>query len=236
MSSRIRRERCTSIKDKEGPKEGNEDMSEFRFYSKLDLTILVGRRAKNGRQLLEGLRHVPESSIYFHTHKFLLQYHYITPVPPNDFAQWAITSLNDDLLGERLSSIDVVRYDSLTALKESIIKVVEEHVSENGSRRECPPGEEFHFMASQAFIIPTPIVVRTLEEFAAHLEHVSLNSLYHHMFDARLRLGRGENDFSAWFRGIGKEGLAEEVQKLDPYLHTLEGLRKRLEVLVRRHA
>lgn len=177
-----------------------------------------------------------EESIYFHTHKFLLQYHYITPVPPNDFAQWAITSLNDDLLGERLSSIDVVRYDSLTALKESIIKVVEEHVSENGSRRECPPGEEFHFMASQAFIIPTPIVVRTLEEFAAHLEHVSLNSLYHHMFDARLRLGRGENDFSAWFRGIGKEGLAEEVQKLDPYLHTLEGLRKRLEVLVRRHA
>ncbi|MBI4417382.1 MAG: hypothetical protein HY563_01305 [Ignavibacteriales bacterium] len=211
-------------------------MNEFRFYSKLDLTVLLGRRAKNSRQLLEGLRHVPDASIYFHTHKFLLQYHYVTPVPPNDFAQWALLSLNDDLLGERLSSIDVVQYGNLGDLRASIMKVVEEHVEANGSRRECPPGEEFHFMASQAFIVPTPIVVHTLQEFAAHLEHVSLNSLYHHMFDARLRLGRGENDFSAWFRGIGKPELAEEVKKLDPYLHTLEGLRKRLAVLVRRYA
>lgn len=211
-------------------------MTEFRFSSKLDLTILLGRRAKNSRQLLEGLKQVPDTSVYFHTHKYLLQYHYITPVPPNDFAQWSLTSLNDDLLGERLSSIDVVQFNSLAALRESLVRVVEDHVAANGSRRECPPGEEFHFMASQAFIVPTPIVVRTLEEFAAHLEHVSLNSLYHHMFDARLRLGRGENDFSAWFRGIGKPELADEVKRLDPYLHTLEGLRKRLTVLVRRHA
>lgn len=210
-------------------------MSEFRFYSKLDLTILMGRKAGTCQELLEGLREVPDASIYFHTHRFLLQYHYLTPVPPNDFAQWALTSLNDDILGEKLSSIDVIRFGTIDELRKSIVEVVESHCASNGAKQESPPGEEFYFMASQSFIFPTPIVAQSLTEFKNHLEHVSLNSLYHHMFDARLRLGRGENDFSAWFRGIGKPELADEVMKLDPYLHTLEGLRKRIEVLVQRY-
>jgi len=210
-------------------------MSEFRFYSKLDLTVLLGKKAKNCQQLLDGIKQVPDSSIYFHTHRFLLQYHYLTPVPPNDFAQWALTSLNDDVLGEKLSSIDVIRFEDIGELRQRIVEVVGTHLSANGGKRESPSGEEFHFMASQSFIFPTPIVARSLAEFKTHLEQVSLNSLYHHMFDARMRLGRGENDFSAWFRGIGKPALADEIMRLDPYLHTLEGLRKQIEVLVQRH-
>jgi hypothetical protein len=210
-------------------------MNEFRFYSKLDLTILLKKKAKTSGQLLECLKEVPDTSIYFHTHLFLLHYHYLTPVPPNDFAQWALTSLNDDILGEKLSSIDIIRFDSIAELRKRIIEVVETHVAENGGKRESPDGEEFHFMASQSFIFPTPILAQSLSEFRTHLEQVSLNSLYHHMFDARLRLGRGENDFSAWFRGIGKPELADEVMRLDPYVHTLEGLRKRIEVLVHRY-
>jgi len=210
-------------------------MNEFRFYSKLDLAILLGRKAVNCRELLGGVRQVPDASIYFHTHRFLLQYHYLTPVPPNDFAYWALTSLNDDILGEKLSSIDVILFGTIRELRKRIVDVLETHLSANGGKQESPPGEEFHFMASQSFIFPTPIIARSLSEFNIHLEQISLNSLYHHMFDARLRLGRGENDFSAWFRGIGKPELADEVMKLDPYLHTLEGLRKRIRVLVNRY-
>ena len=62
---------------------------------------------------------------------------------------------------------------------------------------------------------------------------MSINSLYYHMFDAKLRLERGENDFSAWFRGLGLEALAREMHSLDPYTYTLEGLRKRIMVLGR---
>jgi hypothetical protein len=57
-------------------------------------------------------------------------------------------------------------------------------------------------------------------------------SLYYHVFDAHLRLENGENDFSRWFRSLTLEGLADEVSRLDPYAYTLEGLRKRLLVLV----
>lgn len=210
-------------------------MSEFRFYSKHDLTILVGKRARTGKELLECLREVPESSIYYHTHKFLQQYHYLTPAPPNDFANWAINSLNDDLLGEKLSSIDVVQFEKISALRDRFIEVIEKHLAAKENDRESPPGEEFHFMASQTFVFPTSYVVHTLAEFGSVLERVTINSLYHHMFDAKLRLGRGENDFSAWFRGLGKDQLANEVKKFDPYAYTLEGLRKRILVLVKRH-
>jgi hypothetical protein len=211
-------------------------MSEFRFYSKLDLTILLGKRATDAQQLLDGLESVSDSSIYFHTHRYLLQYHYLVPVPPNDFANWALTSLNDDLLGEQLSSIDIVQFESIRVLREEIINVVKSYLGRNaGKKRECPPGEEFHFMATQTTIFPTPLISHSLEEFAVHVGQTSLRSLYYHMFDARLRLGRGENDFSAWFRSMGKAELADKVRKLDPYLSTLEGLRTQIKTLVKRY-
>jgi len=211
-------------------------MSEFRFYSKLDLTILLGKRACDAEQLLEGLESVPDTSIYYHTHKYLLQYHYLTPVPPNDFANWALTSLNDDVLGEQLSSIDIVQFESIGALRSAITDVVKSYLGKHpGKKRECPPGEEFHFMATQTAILPTPLIARTLEEFAVQISQLSLHSVYYHMFDAHLRLGRGENDFSAWFRSIGKPELADEVRKLDPYLSTLEGLRTQIKALVKRY-
>lgn len=210
-------------------------MSEFRFHSKLDLTILLGKKAQNARQLLEGLRTVPDSSIYYHTHRFLHQHHYMTPQAPNDMAQWVINSLNNDILGEQLSSVDVVQFDTIEEVRQRFIEVIEGHVAANGNKLESPPGEEFYFLACQTFVFPTPYVVDNLKEFLSVLERVTINSLYHHMFDARLRLGRGENDFSAWFRGLGKTELADEVKRFDPYAHTLEGLRKRIAVLVRRH-
>lgn len=210
-------------------------MAEFRFYSKLDLTTIIGQKAKNARQLLEQLRTVPDASIYFHTHRFLQQHHYLTPQPPNDFAHWVINSLNDDVLGELLSSIDVVQYGDIPAIREELLRVIEQHIQSNGNKLECPAGEEFYFLGCQTFIFPTAYTATSLKEFLAVLEHVSVNSLYHHMFDAKLRLGRGENDFSAWFRGLNKPELADEVKRFDPYAYTLEGLRKRIAVLVRRH-
>jgi hypothetical protein len=211
-------------------------MSKFHFYSKLDLTILLGKRATDAEQLLAGIESVPDSSIYFHTHKYLLQYHYLTPVPPNDFANWALTSLNDDVLGEQLSSIDIMQSGTIPELRGRIAEVVKTYIEKHPkNKRECPPGEEFYFKATQTAILPTPIVSLSLEEFAVHIDKISLHSLYYHMFDSRLRLGRGENDFSAWFRDIGKPELADKVQKLDPYLSTLEGLRSQIKALVKKY-
>lgn len=90
-------------------------------------------------------------------------------------------------------------------------------------------------MASRTYVLPTPHVAHNLAEFVEILGKVSINSLYFHVFDARLRLERGENDFSAWFRRLGKIELAERSKRLDPYSRTLEGLRREIIAMVNKH-
>ena len=67
-----------------------------------------------------------------------------------------------------------------------------------------------------------------LEEFLSSLKKVSIYSLYYHMFEARLRTSRGSNDFSLWFNERGETALAKQIERLDPYTHTLEELRSRI--------
>ncbi|MBI2231457.1 MAG: hypothetical protein HYU46_20455, partial [Deltaproteobacteria bacterium] len=86
-------------------------MSAFHFFTKLDQTLLLGLRATTIQELLIGIRSVPDASIYFHTHRFLHQHHFLSPEPPNDFAYWVTNVLGDDALAERLWSVDPVRFD-----------------------------------------------------------------------------------------------------------------------------
>ena len=210
-------------------------MEAFHFCTKLDQTILLGKKATTIRELLEGIRSVPKASIYHHTHRFLQAFHYLTPEPSNDFAYWITDIMNDAVLGEQLASTDIIQFQDIASLRERLTETVESHIAGNGSISRCPPGQEFHFMASRLFVLKTPYVAHNLAELKENLVLVSTNSLYYHMFDAKLRLENGENDFSRWFRSFSKFELANEVDRLDPYSYTLEGLRKRLIILVNKY-
>jgi hypothetical protein len=89
------------------------------------LTLLTNRRARNVAELLGHVREVPGSSIYFHTHHFLIQHHYLSPEPPNDFAYWVSNVLGEDRLGEQLAAIDIIQFRKLAVLRERIIAVME---------------------------------------------------------------------------------------------------------------
>lgn len=210
-------------------------MDPFAFHTKYDQTLLLGRKARNLRTLLDGIQTVPETSIYFHTHRFLLQHHFLSPEPPNDFAYWATDVLNDDVVGEQLSSIDIIQYSSIADVRAYFVETLERHLAAADRHPECPRGEEFHFMASRTFVLPTPYAAQTLEEFTGVLSQISISALYYHVFDARLRLQRGDNDFSRWFADRGYPALADEMRRLDPYTHTLEGLRSNIIRMVQRY-
>jgi hypothetical protein len=210
-------------------------MSPFYFHTKLDQTLLLGTKAGNVRELLEKLTSVPHMSIYYHTHRFLQQHHYLSPEPPNDFAYWVTDVLNDAPLGERLSSVDIIQFNTIEDLKASFVRILEEHLADAERIPDCTPGEEFHFMSCKTFVMQTPHAASSLAEFSDCLARVSVNSLYYHVFDAKLRLARGQNDFSRWFGDMGLMELSEAVAQLDPYTYTLEGLRNRILKLVRQH-
>jgi hypothetical protein len=203
-------------------------MDEFRFKTRLDQTLLLGLKARNVRELLEGIESVPDSSIYHHTHRYLQQHHYLSPEPPNDFAYWIREVLNDRPLAEEIASIDTVQFGSIPALRKALAGAIRPRCGAGETLRDCPPGGEFHFMASRIFVLGTPHAAANLGEFLSALRLVTVGSLYFHIFEARLRLGRGENDFSFWFRAHGMPDLADRIASLDPYSYTLEGLRNEI--------
>jgi len=208
----------------------------FIFFTRLNLVNLLGTRARNPIELLKGLKVVPLSSIYYHTHRFLQQHNYLSPEPPNDFAYWLTNVLNLKKLGEAFASIDTISFETLDDIREVFVKILVEYISKDRSMAKCAPGEEFHFMSCTTFVLPTRFTAINLEEFVEVLKKVSINSLYYHIFEARLRLGRDDNDFARWCESMNEKALAAQLSKLDPYTYTLETLRARIVHLITKYA
>jgi len=211
----------------------------FRFFTRLHLSELTGLKASTIGQLLDMLKEVPGSCIYHHTHRFLQQHQYLSPEPPNDFAYWISEVLGEDELGEMLASIDTVQYSQIRLLREKIIQTIEEYLSSNPTAKLkfARKGEEFHFIKTMSFVLPTKYVVSDLMEFTDVLEKITIYSIYFHIFESRLRLEKPTNDFSYWIEtSIGDKELAEQISRLDPYTRTLEDLRLAIIKLVNRRA
>ncbi|HOX55034.1 MAG: DUF5752 family protein [Candidatus Omnitrophica bacterium] len=210
----------------------------FKFYTRLHLSELTGLRASTLGQLLDLIKTVPGSCIYHHTHRFLQQHQYLSPEPPNDFAYWVANVLGEDELGERLASIDTIQYSTIRALREIIVFTIEDYLKNNplAKLKFARAGEEFYFIKSASFILPTNYVVNDLEGFVEVVKKITIDSIYFHIFESRLRLERPTNDFSNWIEtSVGNKKLADEISRLDPYTHTLEDLRKTIIRVIKRN-
>ena len=77
----------------------------FYFNTRITQVELLGRVARNVKELLEGIKKVPSSSIYHHTHKYLEQHRFFSPEHPNDFSYWINTSLGLKKLAEKIRNL-----------------------------------------------------------------------------------------------------------------------------------
>ncbi|MFA4888889.1 MAG: DUF5752 family protein [Candidatus Omnitrophota bacterium] len=207
----------------------------FKFCTRLHLSELTGLRASTLGQLLALIKEVPASCIYHHTHRFLQQHQYLSPEPPNDFAYWVTDTLGEDELGERLVSIDTMQYSTIRDLREKISSTIENYLKDSplAKLKFARSGEEFHFIKSVNFILPTNYVAYDSLEFAEVLKKITIDSIYFHIFEARLRLEKPTNDFSCWIENsLGDKELADKISGFDPYTRTLEDLRKTLVQII----
>ncbi len=207
----------------------------FRLCTRLHLSELTGLKASTLRELLELVQTVSGSSIYHHTHRFLQQHQYLSPEPPNDFAYWVSNVLGEQELGEKLASIDIIRFPSIHSLREKITGVIEEYLQKRPSaeKKFVNPGAEFHFINSVSFVFPTRHEAHNLKELAEILKQITIDSIYFHVFESKLRLEKGKNDLSLWIENaIGDKSLADKISRLDPYTFTLEDLRNKIINLI----
>lgn len=201
----------------------------FYFYTHVELRESTGLKARNARELVSVIKDVPGSVIYYHTHVFLQQHQFVSPEPPNAFAYWVTHALGEEELGERLGSIDICQFQTIRQLREKIIEIIEGFLFDAKEIRSAPQGKEFDFTKSRSFVFPTPYTVYNLKEMIEVLGKISIRSIDFHVFNARLRLEKGINDFSRWIGdSLGYPKLAAGLEHFDPYTYTLEGLRQHI--------
>jgi len=207
----------------------------FHFCTRMHLLGLTGFKAANLCDLLALIKEVPGSSIYHHTHRFLQQHQFFSPEPPNDFAYWIREVLGEEALAERLASIDIMEFSSIRDVRDAIAKTIEAYLQSEPSaeKKFARRGEEFVFIKSMSFVAWTDHYASDLREFADILKKITIDSIYFHIFESRLRLGKTTNDFSNWFEhALGEKALAQKIAGFDPYTLALEDLRANLVRLV----
>ncbi len=205
----------------------------FYFNSSAHLLRIGQERAGTVAELLAGLRACPEDSIFQHTFRTLEEHHFIREGFSNDFAHWTFTVCKELALAEQLASVDVREFTSIKALRERIVKIVDDYIQANPGAGDRPAREPFYFCSSEIVVLPTAFMARNLTEFAQGLTQVTVHCIHHHFIEARLRLKLISNDFSLWLQEeMQLPKVARAVESIDIYTGTLEDVRRRILQLV----
>jgi hypothetical protein len=204
-------------------------MEEFNFKGCVEITELLGIKADDELSLLEAIEDAPLDSIYYHTHSYFLRQGYLTGHYPNDFANWVETNIGDNVLAESLAIVTPFDFKNLEEIKSEFIEIIDRHLFDKKVIPFVTRGDPFHFMKSQIIEIPTGLKAKNLQEFIQALKVVDAGAIYNHIFEARLRSERRNNDFAIWIKtALGKHKLSEQIEKLDIYLYSLEAIRNKL--------
>ena len=205
----------------------------FVFYSEASLVQCTPFMADSLPSLLECLHRVSGSSIFYHFYYSLLQRHFLKTEFQNDFALWADQTLLEPVLAERLATVDPLDFPSVRASRNRLIEYVRAFVGESQTYIRVPPGKEFRFQELKSFSYPSGLRAKSLEEFGRVVRRISVESVFYHMVEARLRLEDGTNDFSIWIEGCcGDPELARQLEALNPYRYGLAELRVQISALV----
>jgi hypothetical protein len=199
----------------------------FVFLGCLEVRELIGLEAREERELLEHLQHVPDECVFSHLAGALLHRAVLPEAYPNDFALWAGVELRDLRLAERLALVDLFDAGSVEAARNQIVATIEDHLRHVAAGPAGRP-QPFTFVRIHVVPVPTGYQARTLREFRDALAEVDASALFFHLIEARYRLGRGQGDFAEWIEtSLEQPALAADLARIDPHVGSLERLRDR---------
>jgi hypothetical protein len=201
----------------------------FVFHSTAHIVELIGRTARTLVELREGIREVTGSSIFHHTFGALRDRPFAAHRYSNDFARWTSEVLQDWPVAERLAFMDPTEFPSIRELRERILQVIDDRLAQEGETVPAPPGREFHFSQSISLIHPVGRAARTMAELIEGIRRASARTLFFHLVEARLRIGRCTNDLSCWLTdSLEAPDLAGRLDRLDLLVTSTEDLRQQV--------
>lgn len=186
--------------------------------------------AMNLRELQERIRISPEECLFHHFSETVIRPTFDDPEFHNDFAVWARRQLRDRVLAERLGIINPYKLDSLEELRDVVLDILEERLSEVNHIPWAPPGQDFQFMQAVTVVFDTGITLDTPQQLCDQLPHMSHSSIYYHFVEARRRGEDKLDDFTLWLQGFGDgvSPITDALRGVEFYFVSLWELQKRL--------
>ncbi|HKW61219.1 MAG TPA: DUF5752 family protein [Candidatus Acidoferrum sp.] len=207
----------------------------FDFVTASYLTRIGNQSATTLAELLAGLEHCSDASIFHHTFQTLGTHHFLTEGFSNDFAQWTLSSTNRNDLAEQLASLDIRDYTSIAALRSDLCCMVRDFCVAQPQLASQSGLERFYFCESVEVTVPLGHSASDLDEFRDGLTHISHAAFYFHFISSRLRLQLQTNDFSHWLSSsLGLRTLADSINHIDVYTNTLDSARAKMLRLIDR--
>jgi len=170
--------------------------------------------------------------------RYVLYHHFCeTPLVPsfdnpdyrNDFAAWALLQLGDRVLAEQLGIINPYIFPDLEKLREQVLEILDERLSEVLFVPSCQSGGEFFFTEAVTVVFDTGKRITSPKALPEAIGTMTNGSIYYHFFEARRREPVGVDDFSAWLDGFpGQEAWCRALQTVDFVFFTLPELRGEL--------
>lgn len=205
----------------------------FLFHECMSLSQTTGVKTATLSELIQAVKVVAPGAVFHHTHQSYLKGTLVAPEYPNDLAVWVAQSLEERALAEKLASLDFCAMKSVEEIRRAIVNILEDYKEHFPTPRPARPSDEFFFNDAITLVIPTGFRARDLTEFRMALRQVGPSSIYYHFFEARIRLESPSDDFSFWVeQSLDRKNLCYQIRQLDPYLYSLEGLRRKLIELV----
>jgi len=209
----------------------------FWFHECFLMPMPIGRKVMNLRELVEAIRVLDESVLFYH----LIQSR-LAPSPPaveypNDLALWAANALQDSRLAEKLSSFDPFEYENMSEVRQAAVDILEEYLWDLPYIPWARSGFELHFCQASTLVIRSEFSAQNLTELCIALGKVGLDSLYYHFFEARWRLGvRKADDFSFWIENnFDLPDLVRAIRDLDIYFYSLKEIRETLVGMINQY-
>jgi len=202
----------------------------FKIMDCALIAIATGEKAQNLRELKDLLKNIHPGCFYYHFWGGLLRPHFDDPEFQNDFAVWASRNLHDSKISEQLSIIDPNIFKNVEDLRNEVIEIIEQRLSESEYVPWVKAGQEFHFIRSQIVIFDTGVSYTDPRDLIEIIPTMSLGSIFFHFIDSRRRTPENKNDFSMWLAGFDNQydGLVEALDEIDPSFTTLNELRQEI--------
>lgn len=115
----------------------------------------------------------------------------------------------------------------MDSLRRELTSIIDRYLELFPEPRKALPGDEFYFTETISIAFHAGTRASNLAEFHVAIRHVDPGSIYYRFCEAGVR--HGADDFSTWFEDVlEKKDLAEAIRSIDPFMHTIEGIRERI--------